>query len=92
MSDRPRITVVGVIRSLGIEPTPELTWAVGKIMQAEYADEYGEQPPKDLCKKTYDTGTHCFALYPYEWHERIATVVRRMNAIASSQGRLFDGV
>ncbi|MCU0918614.1 MAG: hypothetical protein MUC88_29265 [Planctomycetes bacterium] len=90
MSEMPDITVPAVFKSLGIEPRPEWTWAVGDRMQKMYAAERGEQPPKALRRKTSGVGTHCLAVYPYDWHQKIADVIRVVAREAEAQPQLFD--
>ncbi len=86
MSDK--ITIIDVAREMGIEINPELTWAVGAIVRDEYIAEYGESPIKDLRKKTHGAGSHCFAVYPAWWKDRIASHYRRLGSFSASQGRL----
>jgi hypothetical protein len=84
-----RITTLEVFHLLGITPTNEQAWSVGNRMQAMYAAEFGEQPPKDNRPTTTGAGTHCFALYPASWRGRIERVVREVTDARRSQGDLF---
>jgi len=86
-----RITVMQVFGALGITPTNSQSWSVGSRVQAEYAREFGEQPPKDNRPKTGGAGSHCFALYPSTWHPRIAAIIRSIVAFERSQGDMFQG-
>jgi hypothetical protein len=83
------ITVVSVCRDLNIEPTPELTWRVGAIVRDMYLKQYGCLPDKDLRNKTNGQGTHCFAIYPESWREKIAEVIRHHQTEKQRQGELF---
>ena len=84
------ITVVDVIRGMGLEPTPDLTWSVGAQVRAMWEAENGELPEKRLRPKTYGNGgTHCLAVYPRSWWTRIADVVRAHQAEAARQMELF---
>ena len=83
------ITVIDVFREVGAEPTKDKTWAVGQMMQAHYAREHGHQPPKDLRVKTCGVGVHCFAIYPVEYRQVIASYIKRVNADAERQMALI---
>jgi hypothetical protein len=84
------ITVIDVIRDMGVEPTPDLTWSVGGIVRGLYRQRCGELPQKDLRPKTDRSGgTHCFAVYPEEMRSDIEAVVKRHTFEASRQLDLF---
>lgn len=85
-----RITIMQVFSLLGHTPTNEQAWTVGNRMQREYAQEFGEQPPKDNRPKTTGAGSHCFALYPATWRERIASEIRRVMRADRSQLDIFS--
>lgn len=89
MRDR-KITIMQVFHAMGITPTRDQSWAVGNRMQRAYANEFGEQPPKDNRPKTNGGGSHCFALYPPGWRARIEEAVRAVVAAERSQTDLFD--
>jgi hypothetical protein len=78
-----------VFRALGITPSNELTWSVGTRIATMYAREYGVQPPKDNRPKTNGPGSHCFALYPESWVERIKEIILAEQKAEQSQGDLF---
>lgn len=82
------ITVIDVIRAMGIEPTPELCWSVGDKVRDLYEREVGHLPVKVLRQKTYDKGSHCFAAYPEEWRPRVQEIIRSMQTETSRQGEL----
>ena len=58
------ITIIDVMRARNVEPTSELTWAVGAEVRDEWERRHGALPDKDLRRKTNGGGTHCFAVYP----------------------------
>lgn len=78
-----------VFNAMGIKPTNSQSWAVGIRVQAEYAKEFGEQPPKDNRPKTNGPGVHCFALYPPGWRARIEAIIRTVVDAERSQGDMF---
>jgi hypothetical protein len=83
------ITVVDVIRDMGVEVTNELTWSVGARMREMWRDEHGDLPEKGLRPKTAGPGSHCFAVYPEHWRQRIVAVVRQHVVFAERQISLF---
>jgi hypothetical protein len=84
------ITVIEVIQDMGIEPTKELDWRVGKMMQEWFERTFGAPPIKDNRKKTNGTGTHCFALYPEFFRKVIENFVRLCDIELARQPYLFD--
>jgi hypothetical protein len=84
------ITVVQVIRAMGIEPTPELTWSVGPMVRDLYESRVGHLPMKALRPKTNAGGTHCFAIYPEEMWSDIEKIVRAHQTEAARQRDLFE--
>ena len=82
------MTVVDVLRSMQIEPTPDLTWRVGAAVRDMYETTYGAAPPKALRDKTNAGGTHCFAVYPEEMRPMIVRVIRTMQTETARQGVL----
>jgi len=83
------ITTVSVALDMGIEPTPELMWAVGQIVVRIYREQYGALPPKDLRPKTYEEGVHCFAIYPETFRGTIARVLLTQKYELARQLDLF---
>jgi hypothetical protein len=83
------ITVIDVIRSMGVEATSELTWSVGAQVREMWRAEHGELPEKGLRPKTGGPGSHCFAVYPAHWRERIVAVVQQHVHFAERQIRLL---
>lgn len=86
------ITVVDVFKSLGLEPTPEQTWAVGAAVRALYEERFGHLPHKELRRKTSGSGSHCFAVYPEEMRPQIQDCIARVNAEKAAQPDLFGGI
>lgn len=82
------ITVIDVLRELRIEPNPKLTWSIGQQVMRRFAKRYGRQPVKDLRKKTYTEGVHCFALYPPEFKPEIVAAIRAHRTESARQGML----
>jgi hypothetical protein len=85
------ITVIEVMREMGIEPTNELSWRVGAAARDAYVWQFGHEPPKDIRPKTHDRGSHCFALYPTEMKPRLKLIIRGYMTEAARQGDLFGG-
>lgn len=86
-----RITVLQVAAAMGLTLSNEQAWAVGNRMQNAYRLEFGEQPPKDNRPKTSGHGSHCFALYPATWRERIEGEIRKVTSVARTQLDMFGG-
>jgi hypothetical protein len=84
-----RISVPQVFRAMGITPTNEQSWAVGTRVATMYADEFGEQPPKDNRRKTSGAGSHCFALYPPSWETIIRAEIKKLVDFERAQTSLF---
>lgn len=83
------ITVVDVIRDMGIEPEPNLTWAVGAAVRDLYEDKNGRLPEKRLRTKTDGHGSHCFAVYPESMRPEIEKIVGLFETNNKRQGTLF---
>jgi hypothetical protein len=85
------ITVVDVIKKMGIDPKPELTWSVGDLARDLWEAQFGQLPPKELRPKTAgDGGSHCFAVYPASWEPIIMVIIRRHKTEKDRQGELFE--
>jgi hypothetical protein len=83
------ITVIDVFRDLDLEPIPEDTWAAGNAVRDLYEATTGHLPPKALRPKTNETGSHCFAVYPESWREKIEEIVKLVARRRANQLRLF---
>lgn len=88
MNSKP-ITVIDVFRDLDLEPIPEDTWAAGNAVRDLYEATTGHLPPKALRPKTNETGSHCFAVYPESWREKIEEIVKLVARRRANQLRLF---
>ena len=84
------ITVLDVARELGLELDPTQAWSAGARVQEAYTSRFGQLPVKDLRRKTYGPGSHCFAIYPPAFRPLIENVLRDIGAADSAQGKLFD--
>lgn len=82
------VTVIDVMREMRVEPNPTLTWSVGQQVMRKFAAKFGRQPVKDLRKKTYTEGVHCFALYPPTFKPVIREVIKAHKAENARQGEL----
>lgn len=86
---RTWITVVDVFRRLGREPEKAATWAAGDRVAARWREETGTEPIKALRPKTAgESGTHCHAIYPPTWRERIEGVVSALARAEAAQTSL----
>jgi hypothetical protein len=81
---------------LGLEPTPELTWAAGAKVRDSWMELTGLEPARALRKKTSGTGSHVFAVYPPDFIEQadsiIMKVAEEVEADAAKQTSLFDHI
>ena len=84
------ITIIQVAKSIGVELDNATAWSIGSEMASAYANEFGEQPPKELRPKTSGGGTHCFAVYPTSWKSKIISAINLRQIITKSQRNLFD--
>lgn len=58
------ITVPQVVREKGYENDEDINPKIGAKVRDIYKEKSGHAPVKDNRPKTYDPGSHCFALYP----------------------------
>jgi hypothetical protein len=84
------ITVIDVMRNLGVEPETHLAWRVGALARSAYKWETGNEPPKYLRCKTSAGGSHCFAVYPESMRSRIEMIIRNQQGQARLQADLFS--
>lgn len=87
---RTWVTVPDVARSVGVEPEPAMMWAAGRTVADLWVAINGTQPEVIERPKTTGNGSHHFAGYPPEWAQRIADVLRSMEAASARQGALFE--
>jgi len=84
------ITIVDVMRHLGVEVTRELSWSVGARVRDLFEMRHGALPRKELRLKTDGSGgTHCFAVYPVTMWDDIEKVILAHEIDRDRQGRLF---
>jgi hypothetical protein len=83
------ITVLDVMRSMGVEITSSLSWSVGVRVRELYEARTGCLPEKALRTKTIGTGSHCFAVYPDVMRDDIERVVRAHATEATRQLQLL---
>ena len=84
------ITVVEVMRDMGIEVTSKLSWEIGNVVRDLWMTQHhGALPDKELRTKTSGHGSHFLAVYPENWRDRIEDVVRFHRAQKARQGTLF---
>lgn len=85
-----RITVIDVMREMGVEIHNSLSWSVGHMVRNLWYSINGQLPPKDLRRKTHDPrGVHCFALYPEAMRPHIRRIVEMHQIEEARQGSLF---
>jgi hypothetical protein len=87
---KPHVTVLDVMRDMGVEPSPRVSWAIGTRVRDEYQMLFDALPPKALRPKTSGTGgTHCLAVYGPEMRPTIERIVREHSVAAARQADLF---
>lgn len=86
------ITVLDVIRDLGLEPEKGLSWTVGNVVREKYKQKTGRLPKKELRPKTNGGGSHCFAVYPDSWYQTIREEVERQETFRASQISMWEGM
>lgn len=85
------ITVIDVMREMGVEPTDKLDWAVGLTMAKWYIQLTGFDPPKHNAPKTFKPDeVHAFAHYPECFRKRIQDFIRMHKFELERQGWLFQ--
>lgn len=85
------ITVIEVFKSMGLEPSPDVTWPVGAAVRDRFLKRYGRLPSKELRPKTSGHGSHCFAVYPDDWRPLIVDIIKKARATKAAQSDLFGG-
>jgi len=83
------ITVIDVMRDLGLEPSNGAAWEIGAAVRVAWETENGELPRNELRRKTAGGGSHCLAVYPPGWRPRIEQIVRRFVTTRALQPDLF---
>lgn len=89
-SEGPRtFTLIDVFRLLKIEPLKESTWPAGAACRDAFEKVYGHPPEKELRTKTAGVGSHCFAVYPWEFFGKAAEIVKMFNLERERQLQLL---
>ncbi len=83
------ITVIEVMREMGVEMSNDLAWSVGTRVRVMWEERHGDLPAKELRAKTAGGGSHCFAVYPEDWRDKIVSVIEAAGPEASRQLPLF---
>lgn len=81
------VTIIDVCRRLQIEPDKSITWPAGDEAQRRWRAEHGEEPRKELRRKTSGQGSHCFAVYPISWEPVLREIIL---ALAFEPQRQFE--
>ena len=92
------VTVPDRMRRLGLERGTKkgktMAWSAGAAVRAMWVREVGAPPSLEPRRKTCGSGTHCFAVYPSLWTDRIdaiiSSIAEDMDAEEAAQGELFD--
>ena len=74
------VTIVEVMRRLGVEITNEKTWALGREARKLHVAQYGVPPRKVLRQKTNGTGSHDFSGYPPEFVGVVEGLIQQSEA------------
>lgn len=82
-------TIIELAREMGVELDKEQAWSVGGSISAQFEADYGHLPQKELRPKTSGAGSHCFAVYPAPYHDRIRSMIRAVRAAEARQGALL---
>jgi len=90
---RNSFDVRDLLRALGVEPMPVISWQIGAAVRDAYFTRHQRLPEKELRTKTAGTGSHCFAVYPSGfWSEAMEiaeTVILTRKAEAARQFEMF---
>jgi hypothetical protein len=82
------LTVHDVARQMQVVLSDAQAWRVGSRMASAWEYVVGSPPVKDLRTKKLGTGSHCFALYPPVWRERVERFIRAEQTALLDQGEL----
>lgn len=83
-------TLIDVFRIMQVSPLKEDTWPAGAACRIEYEKVYGHPPEKELRTKTQGCGSHCFAVYPWEFFGAASEIVQALHLERQSQMDLFQ--
>lgn len=70
------LTIHDVAKGIGVTLTDRQAWIIGADVAAMWEYDVGAPPLKDLRTKKKGEGSHCFALYPPQWRERIERYIK----------------
>ena len=84
------VTVPAMIAELNLKYSKRLAWAAGNLCRHRWEELTGEQPAKELRKKTLGGGSHCFAVYPESFRPEMKRLIESLQAADDDQLNLFD--
>lgn len=70
------VTIIEVMRRMGVDITNEKTWSLGRQARTLHVKQYGVPPRKVLRTKTNGTGSHDFSGYPPEFVETLEMLIK----------------
>lgn len=74
---------------MGVDLDDETAWSIGAQIATAWQWQTGTSPLKDLRSKKNGGGTHCFALYPPAFIERMQLIIRGHRPAKADQLNLF---
>lgn len=83
------ISIHDVARDMNLVLDDRQAWKAGSLVESGWKWAVGTPPVKDLRRKKSGTGSHCFALYPPQWRERIERAIRTFGGSQDAQLKLF---
>lgn len=83
------VTVHDVARANGVDLDDETAWSLGARIATAWEWQTGTSPLKDLRTKKNGGGSHCFALYPPAFAERMWLIIRGYRPPDADQLKLF---
>ena len=83
------VTVHDVAEQIGVELDDEMAWSVGAKIASAWEWQTGTPPLKDLRSKKNGGGSHCFALYPPAFVDRMRLIIRGYRPPNADQMNLF---
>jgi len=82
------LTIHDVAKANGWELSNRQAWQAGDLLRRAWRTAVGTDPVKDLRTKKIGIGSHCFALYPPQWRERIERAIRSVRPDEAAQASL----
>ena len=83
------VTVHDVARAHGVDLNDVTAWAIGALTATAWEWSTGTPPLKDLRTKKNGGGSHCFALYPPAFADRMWLIIRGYRPPDADQLDLF---